>query len=320
MQVSRREIIAELMDFMGEGSDVDARASAERLLIRVLQTIWLKHSWADHISPDPWQITTVANQRTYALPDHFGRPMPSGILRNLTTGSEIDLISKHDIEEMHPEAGTTFETAAEPTHYFVGGTQPVGTQPASTGEALEVVSDSATDTTVKVTVIGEDANGIERRKTVTLTGQAPVAVGTFRKITTFGKAYPASQDPTTDGTSSEGSVTLRKVAGAVELDTLLADESSRERLALTLFHKPDAVYALALPFIRAPRRPIYDSDVLPRFWHPAVFEEARLEWALNQGDLSYANFIQAPRLRLKELVEADNALTYSAMRVTPYSG
>jgi hypothetical protein len=240
MQQSRRELLDELLDFMGELDDDDARNTAERMLVRVLQTIWLKHTWSDHLSPDPWLITTVANQRSYALPDHFGRPLPSGVMRNLTTGGEIRVITKNDVESLYPDAGTTFETAAPPEYFFIGGTQPVSTQPASTGDALEVVSNDAADATIKVTVIGEDVNGIERRKTVTLTGLAPVAVGTFRKITTFGKAYPDGQDPTTEGTSSVGEVTLRKVVGAVALETLLADESSRERLVLTLYQKPDA--------------------------------------------------------------------------------
>lgn len=320
MQVSRREVLDELLDFMNEKGDSEALASAQRLLIRVLQTIWLKHTWGDHISPDPWQITTVVSQRTYALPDHFGRPMPSGVMVNLTTGAKIRLITKNDLDEMHPEAGTSFEVASEPTHFTIAGTQAVATQPASTGDALEIVSDNAADTTIKVEVIGEDASGVERRKVVTATGTVAVAVGTFRKITTFGKAYPAAQEPTTAGTSSEGTVTLRKVVGAVALESLLPDESSRERLALTLFHKPDQVYTLALPFIRAPRRPIYDSDTLPRFWHPAVFEEARLEWALNQGEINLPTYLQAPRPRLKELIESDNALTYAAMRVQAFEG
>jgi hypothetical protein len=319
MQQSRREILDELLDWMGELDDPDARNTAERLLVRVLQTIWLKHTWSDHVSPDPWQITTVADQRTYVLPDHFGRPTPSAVLRNLTTGEDLRIVTKNDLEAVHPEAGTTLETAAQPDSAFIGGTQPVHTQPSSSGDALEVVSDDVDDTTIKVTVIGEDANGIERRRVVTLTGTAPVAVGTYRKITTFGKAYPESQDPTTEGTSSEGNVTLRKVTGAVELETLQADESSRERLTITLHPKPDAVYVLALPFIRAPRRPIYDSDTLPRFWGPAIFEEARLEWAVDQGDLTYAALLQAPRPRFKELVEFDNALTYAGMRNTPFS-
>jgi hypothetical protein len=88
----------------------------------------------------------------------------------------------------------------------------------------------------------------------------------------------------------------------------------------TLFAKPDAVYTLALPFIRAPRRLVYDSDTLPRFWGPAVYEEARLEWDLNQGNIALPTFVQSPRPRLTELIEHDNALLYSAQRVEPFQG
>lgn len=320
MQTSRAELLTDLLGFMGELDDQDARNIAETLAARVVQTIYLKKTWNELVSPDPWQITTIANQRTYVLPDHFGRPTPGGVMRNLTTGGKLRLIGKNEIEEMHPEMGTSLETADEPCFFFVGGTQPVATQPAAAGDALEIVSDNILDTTVKVTVVGEDANGVERRKVVTATGIGGVAVGTFRKISAFGKAYPDGVTPTTEGTSSEGTITLRKVAGAVELETLQSDESSKERLTLTLYPKPDAVYTLALPFIRAPRRLVYDSDTLPRFWGPAVFEEARLEWDLNQGNLSLGSFIAAPRPRLKELVEHDNALTYAGERVIPFGG
>ncbi len=320
MNSSRREFLDDLLNFMGELDDADARDIAERLMIRVLQRIWLKHTWADHISPDPWQITTVANTRTYALPDHFGRPMPSGVMRNLTNGAKLRIITKNDLEEMHPEAGTTFESAGQPQYFFVGGTQCVAAQPASTGQALEVVSSSAADTSVDVTIIGEDANGVEQRTKVTLLGQTPVACGTWRKITTFGKAYQAGIDPSTEYTSSAGTVTLRKISDASTIEQLLSDESSRERLVVTLYRVPDSVYTLALPFIRAPRRPIYDSDPLPRFWGPAMFEEARLEYALNRGEIGFAEFAAAPRPAFKELVEFDNALTYSGMRTDPFAG
>jgi hypothetical protein len=323
MQTSRAELLADLLGFMGELDDADARNIAEAMVARVMQTIYLEKTWNELVSPDPWQITTVANQRTYVLPDHFGRPTPGAVMRNLTTGGKLRLIDRNSIEDAHPEMGVTgLDTTEEPCFFFVGGTQPVATQPAAAGDALEIVSDSIADTTVKVTVVGEDANGIERRKFVTVTGIGAVAVGTFRKISAFGKAYPDGVTPTTEGTSSEGSITLRKVAGAVELETLQSDESSKERLALTLYPTPDAVYTLALPFIRAPRRLVYDSDTLPRFWGPAVYEEARLEWDLNQGNLSLSAFMAAPRPRLRRnSSQHDNALAARPReRVIPFGG
>lgn len=320
MQQTRRELLDDLLDFMGESGDADARNSAERVLNRAIQQIWLKKEWTDHRMPTPVSFSTVANQRGYALPEHFGRV--AGRRReifNLTLGDEIEPIDQDDLRRDHPEQGTTFENAAAPSFYFVGGTQGVSVQPASTGEALEVVSDNGADATIRVTIEGEDAAGVWQHKKVILTGVAPVAVGTWRTVINFSKAYPEAQEPTTEGTSSEGSVTLRKVAGAVGLETLLPEESAHELLTLTLFQVPDAVYAIAVPFIRAPKRLIYDSDELPRMWGPAVFEEARLEWDLNQGNVTLAQFQVTARPQLKALIEYDNAIAYANLRIDPFT-
>lgn len=321
MQMTKREILDELLDFMGELGDADARNTADRLLSRVIQTIWLQHPWSDHVMPSPLEIATVANQRTYVLPDHFGRVRPDASMRNLTTGNRIDPIDQNVLEDDYPQAGTTFETAQEPTHFYVAGVQGVAIQPAATGDALEVVSTSALDLTIRVTVEGPTTAGIWTRTTVTLNGITPVAVGTFRNdVLNFSKAYPEGTDPATEGYSSVGSVTLRKVAGAVALETLQPEESAHERRTIVLIHKPDRVYTVVLPFIRAPRRLLADSDEIPRFWGPAVIEEARIEWDYNQGNISLAQMTQIPRPRRMELVQYDNSIRYSSWRTTPFQG
>lgn len=318
MNQTRREFLDDLLDFMGEQGDDLARNSAERVLNRVIGTIWLKHPWTDHRMPTPYQFATVADTRTYVLPAYFGRVAGTeGIIRNLTTGSRIAPANQDALEEDYPHAGTSFEHASTPQCYFLGGTQAVHTQPDTAGEALEVLSDNAADTTIVVTIEGLDANGVYTAVQKTLTGTVAVALGTFSQVINFSKAYPENQEPTTEHTSSAGSVTLR-TTGGTELDVLQPYESAHERPTLTLFPKPDRVYQIAVPVIRAPKRLTKDSDEIPRFWGPALYEEARLEWALNQGELTYQAFILAPRPRLKELIEADNARRYAGQRLTPF--
>jgi hypothetical protein len=322
VQQTRREIVEELLDFMGEAGDSDAEVSAVLVLNRIIQTIWLKHPWSDHLMPNPVEIATVANQRTYVLPDHFGRVRPNAAMRNLTSGGmPMEPIAADAAEVEFPMAGTSLETPGLPQRFDLAGTVGIAVQPSSSGEALEVVSSSAADTAVKVTVEGPNAQGVWTRTTVTLTGTVAVAVGTFRNdVINFSKAYADGTDPATPGTSSVGSVTLRKVVGGTVLETLQPEESAHERRTVVIYPVPDAVYTLALPFMRAPRRLIADSDEVPRFWGPAIIEEARLEWTLNGGDLDIVSFTNAKRPRLTELIEHDNSLRYAGWRATHFSG
>lgn len=305
MQKTRREAIDELLGFVGELGDSDARDVAERLLTLAVHTVWLSHPWRQFVSPTPYTFATVANQASYVLPSYFGRvSRVDGLIRNLTRGTVIWPLEVEQLQELYPSMGTSLEIAGDPRHYVLAGTQGVHTQPATSGEALEVLSSSAADVAVRALVQGLNAAGVETRTQVTLNGTTPVAIGTWASVETFSKSYPATITPTTELTSSEGTVTLRKVTGAVELMALLSDESSRELSLLTLYPKPSAIETFAAPFIRRPRPLIFDADPLPLDWWPAIREDVHIQWRVNTGELSIDSAV--PRPALSRLIENDN--------------
>lgn len=306
MQQSRREILDDFLGFVAEKGDDIARDIAERALSRALLAIWMKRTWSQYRASTPYQFATVAGTREYVLPSHFGRvSSDSGDIRNLTLARWIHPLVREDFDREHPEAGTSLEVRGLPIGYLQDSTSPVSRQPASTGDACEVLSSDAADVAVEVYIEGLDANGVNQRTQVTLTGTNPVAVGTWSRIFEFGKAYDEATDPTTEETSSAGNVTLRVVAGPVVLQTLQPDEASVDLPVLTLFHTPDAVYQIAVPYLRAPRRLRHDADPLPRFWGNAIFEELCLTWLEQKGKIASA--AAAPRPHLVDLVSMENA-------------
>lgn len=323
MQSTRREALDELLDFVGHADDADARNTAELILNRCLQRIWMKRAWRSFLNPTPYTFVTVAATRSYALPPHFGRMSGiDGAIRNLTNGGKLFPIAKEDLDDQNPAAGTVFDTTGPPKWYALAGTQPVRTQPAAAGEALEVVSDSAADAAVRVEVSGITSTGDWTRQQVTLTGLAPVAIGTWvDKLDGFSKAYPDGTDPTTELTSSEGTVTLRKVVGGTVLATLLPQESAREYQALTLDPTPDGVYTIAVPFIRGVQRMFRDADPLPANWGPALFEEMEIEWQVETGTLARSAAMQLSRPCFIDLVCLENAAAAQAQRKRmPFTG
>lgn len=317
MHKSRREFLDDFLSFVGESADDTARNVAERLLNRSLTTIWLKKPWRQFRSPVPFQLTLTVNQSRYALPDYFGRVGP-GAVRNLTRGGSIVHPMPdggNDID--YPESGTTSETAGQPARYEIVGVCGVYTQPASTGDALEVVSDNVSDTDVVVAISGDDASGRWTRNQVTLTGTTAVAIGTWAFVDELGKAYQASATPVTELTSSRGTVTLRKVTGGTVLQTLFAQESSKEHPVFTLVPKPVAADVLAIPILRRPKRLFHDADVIPDLWEPVVWEEMVIGWQVNTGDLSLAESLNLPRPAYIDLVAFDNA-SKGPSRTRPY--
>lgn len=306
MHRNRREALDEFLAHVGELDDAEARNLAEAALNRAIEAIALKRTWRDLQSPAPIELTLTVNQRSYAMPDFFGKVGP-GLIRNLTRrGMEITETTQEELQRDRPEAGTTFETAGAPDLLVIAGVCGVHTQPASAGDALEVVSDSALDlsTKVKVSIEGDDANGRHSRREFALNGTTPVAVGTWRWVDTFGKGTVFGQTPATEYTSSVGSVTLRKVTGAVELQYLFPEESSHEHRVITFSPKPATADIIAIPCIRRPKRLLFDGDPLPADWWPAIFEEMEAGWRSNTGEAGSAASL--PRPAFRDLVEWEN--------------
>lgn len=308
MQKSRREVIDELLDFTGELSDIEARNTAERLLNRALETIWLKRAWSQFVSPAPLQITLVANQRSYALPDHFGRLRSlEQAARNLTRGSWISYLGDQEMLERYPDAGTLLESASDPSFCTILGTVGVYRQPLVIGEALEVFSSSAADVDIRVSIIGDDASGNNTRDQVTLNGSTPVSIGTWSFVDEFGKAFPSDTEPTTEYFSSRGNVTLRKVTGGAVLQTLFPQESARQHRVFTIYPKAIQADVLAVPFVRGIKLRAHDADPTPINWGPALFEEMLIQWRAGNGEIRDPS--QALRPCLLDLVCMENEQT-----------
>lgn len=305
MHKSRRELLDDFVAFHGQPSDEVARNIAERLLNLSLQTLWLQRPWRIYRSPVPFELTLTVNQARYALPDYFGRVGP-GDVRNLSTGRPVTWLADGLREQRHPQAGTSFEVAGSVEGYEIAGMCGVHTQPDVAGEALEVVSSDTGDTDVVLSISGDDSSGRWTRTQVTLQGTTAVALGTWAFVDEVAKAYVATATPATELTSSRGTVTIRKVSDATEIQRLFSQETAKEHSILTVFPKPATADTLAVPIIRRPKRLLYDADPVPDLWEPALWEEMGIEWQVHTGDLTRAAAGQVPRVQAIRLAAFEN--------------
>lgn len=307
MQTTRRQHLDDFLAFVGEPDDDDARNVAERLLNQAIDSIYMRHPFRQFRSPTAYEITTVANTRSYALPPWFGRLLPRTPAFNLTRQSYLDPIDEIAARQDDPAIGTSAETAGLPSGFYIGGTSALETEVATTGTALEAVSDNAADTDIALSIEGHDSTGRVKRTKVTLTGLIAVALGTWTPpVMRVGKSYPAGSTPATEFTSSRGTVTIRAASAGATYLTLSNDEDAAEHLMVTLVRKPDAVYTIALPFLQAPRRIMYDSDPLPQWWGPAIFERMLHLWRVNTGEIATLEALPMPEF--VNLVAWDNAM------------
>jgi hypothetical protein len=318
MHQTRRELLDEFVRFVGDDADPTALSIAGAALQRAMTTIWLDRPWSLYRSPVPITLRLVVNQARYSLPDWFGRIGP-GEVRNVSLGGQpLPRLADGQLEEDYPTAGTDFEVAGRPRRYELVGVSGVHTQPLVTGEALEVVSSSTEDVAVRCLLAGTDAQGVWSRRQVTLSGATAVPIGTWGFVDEFGKAYPEGTDPDTV-LSSAGTVTLRKVADATELQALLPQEAAREHRIFMVYPKPSIADVLTIPVVRKVKRLLYDADPLPEDWIPALWEEMGIEWQVNLGELSRAQASAAPRPKLAQLIGYENQ-QQPAIRKKPFGG
>lgn len=318
MQTSRRELLDDFLDFVGEQNDSNARSSATRVLNRAIHAIWMRHPWRQFEMGDAFEFPTVAAQRSYALPAHFGR-VRGGAVRNLTTGTPLRGVDLTDLQQIDPDQGTSLEVPGRPELYAVGGTCGVGVLlPAP--EQLVVLSSDAADTNVRATIEGYDANQRWLRQTINLNGTFPIFVPIAVVPWTFGKSFTAGQTAPTELTSSRGAVTLSgQVSG--ELQTLQAYESAVEHQILMLYPWPDrAGDTIAVPFSRAPVRTLFDGDPVPMHWEEAIFEEMTIQWRVNTGEMP-ADSVNVLRPKYLDLLAFDNANRFGVRKaIRPFTG
>jgi len=307
MQMSRRELLDDFLDYVVETGDDNARHTAERLYNRALMTIWRKHPWRQFYMPQPVQLVTVAGQRSYVLPAHFGR-VAGGKIRNITRSYDIVGMEAEVLQTLHPEQGTTEEDAGKPDIYTVSGTCGVGVLLA-TPEDITVTSTSMNDlNTVQWAVEGYTGAPVPRwvRFAGTLNGAGAVVVGTLIPWT-FSKAYTAGVYPTGEMTTSGGNVTLSgSISG--QLQTLFPYESAVEHQLLNLYPVPESNGdVIAVPFLRQPVRSVNDADVVPMNFSEAIFEEMVIQWRVNQGEMATDQAGSALRPKFLDLLSYENS-------------
>lgn len=317
---TRRELLDEFLGLVGDRNDGDARDRAELALNRAMRNVWLAHPWRSLHLPSPVQVTTVANQTSYALPSYFGRIPPKVThVTNITTGRKIPLVNDQELPTYLPTYGTTLAQSGTPAYAALGAPMGVRVQPSSAGQALEVVSTSASDTDVRVLVEGLNSDGEWDETQVTLTGTTAVALGTWRApLLNFTKAYPSTITPATELTSSRGTVTLQLAGGGTALQVLLPEESAREFPSLILAPAPStAGEIVTVPCIRAPKRLLYDADEIPLNWGSALIEDMLRTWNVREGSAPLPGML--PRPELATLIGHDNSLG-GRIRTKPFTG
>jgi hypothetical protein len=304
--MSRRELLDDFLDYVVESGDATARSTAERLYNRALMTIWRKHPWRQFYMPQPIQLVTVAGQRSYVLPKHFGR-VAGGKIRNITRSYDIVGMEAEMLQTLHPEQGTSEEDAGKPDIYTVSGTCGVEVLLA-TAVPIEVVSNVANDgPNAAWTVEGFDAAGIWRRVTGVFGGLAAVDVGTMIPWM-FSKAYVESFVPPTPLTSSMGTATLRLKFAPGDLAHLSPYESAVEHQIITFYPVPESDGdVIAVPFLRRPVRSLYDADVVPMDFSEAIFEEMVIQWRVNQGEMATDQAGTALRPKFLDLLSYENS-------------
>lgn len=300
-----REALDTLLDYAGEPGDAEARRVGLALLNDAVVAIWQAHAWLDYRAPTPLELTTTAGAARYSLPSHVGRVLAPA--RNLTrVGVPLDTIDPWAAQDRYPSTGLATAASGVPRHFRLSGITGCATQPDPSGTALEVVSDSGSDTNVTVTLRGDDTAGVQRTTRLTLTGTSPVAAGVWTFLDEVSKAFADTVTSPTPGYSSAGTVTLRRVADADPLLALAATESAREHKVLQLYPTPDAAYVLAFPFQRRPQPLVSGSDALPGDWWLALKEEWEIRYRVNTGELAADSVV--PRPALRKLIEDDNLL------------
>ena len=318
---TRRELLDDVLDYVAHANDEGARTTMATILNRVLMRIWNFRAWSCLLEPVPYQFTTDTNTLVYPLPPQFGRIAGiDGQIRNLTTGRYLKPTTRTALEQYDPNIDTANEQAGQPQWYELPGTMPVTTQPSTAGDALEVVSDNAGDTTNVVEIEGTEIVGgvsMWTQKQVTLTGLAAVALGTWSQIDAFGKSYPDGITPATPMTTSVGVVSLQKAGGGAVLHRLQPHESAREVRTMRLYPKADTGYVISVPFTRNLQRVLRDAAPLPEHWDNAAFEGCVLAWRSQTGDAPAEPPAVWPQLT--ELSMLENSITAQQRRQrTPF--
>lgn len=143
-------------------------------------------------------------------------------------------------------------STGNPRGYRVWEVEGVSTR-LSTDDTLEVISDSASDTSQTVRIVGYDTNGLLRTESLTLTGTTAVA-GTITYDA--GKPLRISKSAATTGI-----ITVREATADTALVKFAPSEISAKFKVLSLYPIPSAATTLYMEYFTRIRNLEGDNDV-----------------------------------------------------------
>lgn len=187
--------------------------------------IWNYNDWQGLLRTDVANLTvgqtlfTLSMQYKKLVATYFGNPQmtPGLYLFDSIETAENALYSilRNRSAEWLPEPACALYTS------FFGEapllqqpTTPTDATPHPTPVTVKVVSDSASDTAVKVLLVGDNGNGYEVTETITLTGTTPV---------TSSKSYARISSASSDGTQV-GNISIKSADAATTLGVIGAGD------------------------------------------------------------------------------------------------
>jgi hypothetical protein len=197
-------------------------------------------------------IATVASTENYQLPRDLD---DIGLIRQTSTPQKINFIPDELFYEWLPNPTAT----GNPKWYRIWEQEGVEVR-LSDDDTIEIVSDSASDTTQTVRIVGKDADGLVRTESLTLAGTTAVA-GTITY--NAGDVLRISKSADTVGT-----ITIRKATLDVTLVKLAPTETSARFKVISFYPIPSSAITLYIEYFTHIRRLEGDNDVpdLPEKW------------------------------------------------------
>jgi len=220
-----------------------------------------------------WTLATVASQEFYALSPLVDTSKLI-IIYNPTDQTFISGMTEMEFRRYEPGPST-----GSPYLYRLVGFSPVLTQP-TTASVLDLVSTSASDTAVIVTVQGLDSAGILFTEEVTTNGLTVVSTSTsVSKVLSLSKA-----------TTSIGTISVS--AGATVLVKIAPRDRSVQHPIIALFNIPDAVDSLCYDFtMKLPTlSDDHDISLIPEQYHdvPELYAKWQCFKHLNNPTMTQA--------------------------------
>lgn len=298
------DIQTRVLRLMDEAASSSVQTNTENLIKDAINAshrrLCLSRAWAFMRWPREETFSTVSGTRTVVLNQNVGK-----ILHVWDTGSRmfLPMIPLRQWEVLGIDRGATAGTRGA----IFGGFWPVSAQPTA-ATAVTIVSTSASDTAVTVSLRGIDANGDIATETLTATGTTPV-IGSV----TFLYLLNVTKVGTWVGT-------MTAKFGSTTVLTLTATQYGKQYPTLEFVETPSSAETFTYTFSRIPTTLTSDHDIpeIPFPYSEMLVYDALLDLVTYRTDVN-ANHVQLWMTRkealVKQLDEAqDEAIVGSVVR------